>query len=335
MDFPSFRIIHVSLSAGLVRLYRAGSSILDAAFTREKKRTVSKTVHRSISIISRAEGARKCSICMGLIKQELPGIDCACYSKFHRSCAIRIGYCPICEREIQIPPYAVQRTEPVRSAVRSMPLSADDRLFLLEDQFLMKDIDYETYEKLKKEISVDPSGPGRCGSCGVRLYPGEECGCENAKPIQCSECGNEVEKGGQFCRSCGIILREDFSEELFQCSSCDRIVLSSERLCTCGALLLDPGDSVCGECGHPIPPGALACPGCGLTLFIELLECPECGEQVGAFDFECPCGAIFEDRIERAECPECSQEIAYDDRYCRSCGVQFNTEPELKYNLMP
>jgi len=279
---------------------------------------------RPISIVSRIEGSKKCSICLGVIKRELSSIDCSCGSSFHNSCALRVGICPICRSEIEIsePPLAT-RAEPVTEPIKSMPLSREDRMFLLEDRLLSGEIDQEAYQKLKEEIISTMPEPVYCANCGGKLYPGEKCDCIDRAPQRCPECNHEVAEEDEFCRSCGVVFSEDFSEELFQCMACGRIVSASERICSCGAALLDPGDSICPECDHPVPAFSDTCPTCGRIRVIELLECPSCGREVSPQDFECDCGAMFEDRIERIECPECSAEVGRDDSYCKSCGVQF------------
>jgi len=260
---------------------------------------------------------------MGIIKVELPSIECDCGSNFHQSCVVRVGICPICSGEIRIPQSAVRIIERSADPVRPMPLEREDRLFLLEDRLLMGEIDRETYERLKLDITQISPEPRYCGVCGTRLYPGEQCGCIEERDIRCPECGCKITEDSEFCRTCGVILSEDFSEKLFQCSDCGRIVISTERVCDCGAALMDPGDSVCPECGHPVPEDRDSCPNCGLLLFVELMECPVCGQEVGLEDFECGCGALFVDRIDKVQCPECGNSISIDDRYCRSCGVQF------------
>ena len=295
---------------------------------RPARRQVAQRVRpRPISIVSRIDGSKKCSICMGVIKRELTSVDCTCGSSFHNSCAIRVGVCPICRSEIEIPVQTRgSRTEINLEPIKSMPLSREDRLFLLEDRLLSGEIDQETYEKLKKEIGSSMPEPVYCANCGGKLYPGEKCDCIDRPVPQCPECGKGISEGDQFCRSCGVIFSDDFKEELFQCSACGRIVSASERICTCGAALLDPGDSVCTKCGHPVPLFSPKCPNCGQVRVIETLECPSCGREVGQDDFECDCGAIFEDRIGRIECPECTSEVGIDDKFCKSCGVQFQKD---------
>lgn len=294
----------------------------------DQRRAVPQRVRqRPISIVSRIEGAKKCSICMGVIKQELRGIECSCGSNFHHSCALRVGVCPICSGEIQMPLFVQKGSiEPGIEPIRSMPLSRQDRMFLLEDRLLSGEIDQDSYQKLKTEILTTMPEPVLCANCGGKLYPGERCQCMQEDSSRCPECGSAIVLGDRFCRTCGIIFADDFSEELFQCSACGRIVSASERICSCGAALLDPGDSICPECGHPVPPLSNACPNCGRLRIIEQLECPSCGRSVRAEDFECECGAIFEDRIERIECPECAAEAGLSDQFCRSCGVQFRKD---------
>lgn len=325
------------MSHRLIRIIRMQSSLNAAALgildrlrrpPSQARRVVAQRVRpRPISIVSRIDGSKKCSICMGVIKRGLPSVDCSCGSCFHNSCALRVGICPICRSEIEIPAQAQGNVAEMHiEPIRSMPLPREDRLFLLEDRLLSSEIDQETYEKLKQEISSNMPEPIYCANCGGKLYPGEKCGCIDRQNPQCPECGRGISEGDRFCRSCGVIFSDDFSEELFQCSACGRIVSASERVCSCGAALLDPGDSVCLECGHPVPPFSSSCPNCGQVRIIEILECPSCGREVGPNDFECECGAIFEDRIERIECPECSAEVGIDDKFCKSCGVQFQKD---------
>ena len=289
---------------------------------------VSQRIHpRPISIVSRIEGAKKCSICLGIIKRELKGIDCVCGSSFHHSCALRVGICPICNEQIEIPESIMPALdEPSSDPIRSMPLSREDRFFLLEDRLLSGEIDRESYARLKKEILTTMPEPIFCANCGSKMYPGEKCQCIDDAEQKCPECGKTIAQGDDFCRSCGIILSEDFNEALYQCSACGRIVSANERICTCGATLFDPGDSMCPECGHPVPPISETCPNCGRIRIINLLECPSCGREVDTDDFECDCGVIFQDRIERVECPECSKEVGLEDQFCKSCGVQFHKD---------
>jgi len=300
------------------------SSILSArARARQRRTAVQRVHHRKISVIARIDGAKKCLICMGVIKKDLKSLDCACGSNFHYSCAARVGICPGCGMPIDAgtpsdePADHIQEFQPIRT----MPLSREDRLFLLEDKFLVGEIDEETYKALKTEAIKSLPEPAFCAVCGNRLYENERCTCTEGQ--RCPECGSELDEKDKFCRKCGVIISEEFKEELFQCSSCGRIVSSSERICSCGALLLDPGDSVCSECGHPVSPNDGSCPNCGRLRIIELLVCPSCGKEVSPSDFECECGAIFQDMIERIECPECGSAVDLDDNFCRTCGIQF------------
>lgn len=300
------------------------SSLLSArARSRRRRTTVQRVRQRKISVIARIDGAKKCLICMGVIKKDLKSLACKCGSDLHYSCAARVGICPSCgapisatissaELEVQ-----TQEFEPIRT----MPLSREDRLYLLEDKFLVGEIDEETYNRLKNEVVSGLPEPIICPSCGDRLYEGEQCSC--AESHVCPECGGALGEGDEFCRKCGVVVSEDFDEELYQCSFCGRIVSSSERICSCGALLLDPGESVCLECGHPVASSARRCPKCGRLRIIELLVCPSCGKEVSQSDFECECGAIFQDMIERIECPECGSTVSLEDNFCRGCGIQF------------
>ncbi|MDH4123783.1 MAG: zinc ribbon domain-containing protein [Thermoplasmata archaeon] len=307
-----------------ISLYFA-DRMISANVRKRQRRIVSQTVRRRpISIISKVEGAKKCSICMGLIKKDLTSIECGCGSSFHISCGSRVGICPICRKEIELIKMGDQAVEFEEfRPVRTMPLSREDRLFLLEDRLLLGEIDQEMYVRLKSEIEESLPEPLICASCGTKLYPGERCKCSERSTINCPECRRELEAQDEFCKSCGLVLSENFTEELFQCSSCGRIVTSKERICSCGAILLDPGDSICPECGHPVSPSDKVCPKCGRIRIIELLACPDCGCELSPADFECDCGAIFADMIDRIECPECSAEVGLEDKFCKGCGVEF------------
>lgn len=308
------------------------SSILSSRKTATQRKTAVQKVHgRRISVIARIDGAKKCLICMGVIKKDLKSINCGCGSNFHHSCAARVGICPVCGTPIDVKIPSEELSDRIEEfePIRTMPLSREDRLFLLDDKFLVGEIDEETYNRLKNEVINNLPEPTFCPDCGNRLYEGERCSC--ADNPKCPECGCELSEDDKFCRKCGVVISEEFKEELFQCSSCGRIVSSSERICTCGALLLDPGDSICLECGHPVSSNDRSCPNCGRLRFIELLVCPSCGKEVGPSDFECECGAIFEDMIERIECPECGSSVELEDNFCRVCGIQFKKTVSLAY----
>jgi hypothetical protein len=324
MDELTLFILLATIATGALIAYVA-RDFFSSGRSRLKKPAVAQRVHRRpISIVSRIEGAKKCSICLGIIKKDLKGIECVCGSSFHHSCALRVGICPICNGQIEIPESIMPALdEPSGDPIRSMPLSREDRFFLLEDRLLSGEIDRASYERLKTEILTTMPEPVYCANCGNKMYPGEKCQCISDSEPKCPECGKAVAKEDDFCRSCGVILSEDFTGALYQCSACGRIVSGDERVCTCGATLFDPGDSTCPKCGHPVPPLSDSCPNCGKIRIVNLLECPSCGREVGPNDFECDCGVIFQDRIERVECPECSAEVGLDDQFCKSCGVQF------------
>lgn len=291
------------------------------------RRAVAPVVRRRpVSVISRIDGSKKCSICLGIIKSDLITVECNCGASFHNSCAARVGKCPLCGEELKANFISLPgKSEPMLEPIKPMPISRDDRLFLLEDRLLTGEIGKETYEKLKAEIVSTMPEPAICANCGRKLYPGERCSCMSALEMKCPECGKTIPQDSQFCRHCGVILSDDFSEQLYQCT-CGRIVTAKERFCTCGAKLMDRGDKICDECGHPVPPLSESCPNCGRLLMSTMLQCPSCGKEVRQEDFDCECGAIFEDRIERIECPECSAEIDADDQFCKSCGVQFKKD---------
>ena len=246
MDDISLFILLASAATGSLIIYVA----IDYYLVRRggSKRTVvtQRIRQRPISIVSRIEGAKKCSICLGIIKRDLTSIDCDCGSSFHHSCAIRVGICPICSSAIDIPQSAQPTLdEPSTEPIRAMPLSREDRLFLLEDRLLSGEIDKDEYARLKHEILTNLPEPVFCANCGTKLFPGEKCQCMDAEASRCPECGKHIEPAESFCRSCGLVLSEDFNEPLYQCSACGRIVSANERVCTCGAALFDPGDSIC------------------------------------------------------------------------------------------
>jgi len=279
----------------------------------------------------RVKGQIKCDICLGMIKSDLPSVLCGCGKQFHNSCAMRVEKCPICGRELG---YSAQRPHVVSSEVpiiKSVPLSRDDKLLLLEERFLLGEITERTYLGLKDQISKAPEGATFCSICGRRLLDGESCDCTVFKrSLQCPECGSNLAEEDQFCRRCGVVFSTDFFASLYQCSACGRIVAEDERTCTCGVRLVGQGNMICTKCGKEIPETSMSCPGCGES-FVELVsECPACGRRVDKDAFACLCGVIFSDRVGGAECSICGGEVELSDKFCGSCGARFGEEPRLE-----
>ena len=279
----------------------------------------------------RVKGQTKCDICLGVIKKDLPSVLCGCGKQFHNSCAIRVGKCPICGKELG---YSKQRPHVVDSVmpvIKSVPLSKEDKLLLLEERFLLGEISERTYLSLKEEVKKAPETATFCSICGRRLLEGETCDCTMFKStIQCPECGEKLSEEDQFCSKCGVVFSTDFSKDLFQCPQCGRIVSDEERTCACGVLLVGQGNMICPKCGKEIPETSTVCPNCD-EAFVELVsECPACGRRVAKEAFSCECGVIFSDRVGGAECSECGDMVELTDRFCPKCGARFADEPRLE-----
>jgi predicted amidophosphoribosyltransferase len=279
----------------------------------------------------RVKGQLKCDICLGLIKPDLPSVLCGCGKQFHNSCAMRVEKCPICGRELG---YSSQRPHVVASempVIKSVHLSRDDKLLLLEERFLLGEITEGTYLSLKEQIGTAPETATFCSICGRRLLDGEGCDCTVFKrTLQCPECGSNLSEEDQFCRRCGVVFSTDFSAALFQCSSCGRIVTEDERTCACGVRLVGEGNMICTKCSKEIPETSMTCPNCSES-FVELVsECPACGRRVDRDAFACLCGVIFSDRVGGAECSICGGQVELADRFCGKCGARFGDEPRLE-----
>jgi predicted amidophosphoribosyltransferase len=301
-----------------VRMRRAGSRMMKMR-TRPQVKAV------------RVRGQIKCDICLGMIKPDLPSVLCGCGKQFHNSCAMRVEKCPICGKELG---YSSQRPHVVDSdipVIKSVPLSKDDKLLLLEERFLLGEITERTYLEMKDKISKAPETATFCSICGRRLLDGETCDCTVFKrSLQCPECGSNLDEEDQFCRRCGVVFSTDFSKGLFQCSACGRIVSEDEKSCICGVRLVEEGNMVCPRCSKEVSQASMNCPHCGES-FVELVsECPACGRRVDRDAFACLCGVIFSDRVGGAECSICGEQVELTDKFCGKCGARFADEPRLE-----
>ncbi|MDH3365837.1 MAG: zinc ribbon domain-containing protein [Thermoplasmata archaeon] len=275
----------------------------------------------------RVKGQAKCGICLGVIKKDLPSVTCSCENQYHNSCAIRTGTCPVCEAVLRCTrqkPHVVDSDMP---PVRPARLSKRDRLFLLDERFLLGEITERTYLSVRDEVSKAAEDAVFCDACGRRLLDNETCDCMlYERELQCPECGSRLSDEDQFCRRCGVVFSADFSKELFQCPDCGQIVSDDEGLCGCGVLLVGEGNMICPECGAEIPQAALECSVCSHAFVQEISECPACGRRVDKDAFSCECGVIFSDRVGGVECSECGADVSLADRFCPECGARFADE---------
>ncbi|HEX9908415.1 MAG TPA: zinc-ribbon domain-containing protein [Thermoplasmata archaeon] len=279
----------------------------------------------------KVEGQTKCDICLGMIKSDLPSVLCGCGKQFHNSCAQRVEDCPICGRELG---YSKQRPHVVDSAaptVKTVPLSKEDKLLLLDERFLLGDITERTYLSLKDEVKKAPDTAIFCSICGRRLLENESCDCTLYKrTLQCPECNTTLSEDDLFCSKCGVVFSTDFAGNLSQCPQCGRIVSDDERACECGVMLVGQGNMICRNCGKEIPETASECSHCGES-FVELIsECPACGRRVDKDALACLCGTIFSDRVGGVECSLCGTTVDLSDKFCPKCGARFADEPRLE-----
>lgn len=326
-------VFSVSIAGGGRRRERAGPRMIKvpkgqirrAAARRMKVRT------RPQVKALRVKGQIKCDICLGMIKPDLPSVLCGCGKQFHNSCAMRVGKCPICGRELG---YTVQKPHVVDSEmpfIRPMPLTRDDKLLLLEERFLLGEITEATYLSMKAEVLRSADDSYFCSVCGRRLHKGESCDCTMYKrALQCPECGTNLTDEDMFCRKCGVVFSTDFSKDLFQCPECGRVVSEDEKVCACGALLVGEGNIICPKCGQEIPEASSICGHCGAELVTLVTECPACGRRVDKDDLACLCGVIFSDRAAGAECSLCGASVDLTDQFCPKCGARFADRPRLE-----
>ncbi len=279
----------------------------------------------------RIKGQTKCDLCLGVIKSDLPSVVCGCGKQFHNSCAARVSDCPVCGEPLG---FSRQRPHVVHSdmpMVRSVPLSRDDKLMLLEERFLLGEITENTYTSLKERVASAPDTATFCSVCGRRLIDGESCDCVMyERTLQCPECGSTLSEDDQFCERCGVVFSTDFRLDLFQCPECGRVVSEGQTSCGCGALLVGEGNMICPGCGKEIPESSSRCPRCGKPLVEDITECPACGRRVDRDAFACLCGVVFSDRVSGAECSLCGSGVDLQDRFCPRCGARFADEPRLE-----
>ena len=282
----------------------------------------------------RIKGQLKCGLCLGMIKDDLPNVVCRCGVQYHNSCATRTGTCPACDAKLKTAkqkPHIVDSDAP---RVRATRLSKSDRLFLLEERFLLGEITEGTYLTMRGEVSKAAETALFCDACGKELVDDEECDCTlNTRGLQCPECGSRLSEEEMFCRNCGVIFIAEFSEDLYQCPECGRIVSGNESACECGALLVGEGNMICPECGAEIPETALDCPVCGRPFVEEISECPACGRRVDRDAFSCMCGVVFSDMVGGVECSECGESVDLEDQFCPGCGARFADQPALEGRL--
>lgn len=62
---------------------------------------------------------RRCHICLGTIKLNVPMVQCECGKTFHESCARRVNECPNCGRPVN------EMRPAVRQVVRNVTKPAD------------------------------------------------------------------------------------------------------------------------------------------------------------------------------------------------------------------
>ena len=279
----------------------------------------------------RMKGQAKCGICLGVIKEDLPSVLCACEGQFHNSCAVRTGECPVCGRRLgykRQKPHVVDSDMP---PVRPRSLSKTDKLFLLEERFLLGEVSERTYLAIRSEVNSAPDDARFCDTCGRRLLDGESCDCIlYEREFQCPECGSNLSEDERFCHVCGVVFSPDFSDDLFQCPECGRIVSGDESSCRCGVMLVGEGNMICPECGAEIPRTAQECEVCGRSFAEEISECPACGRRVDRDAVVCECGVVFSDMVAGIECSECGAGVDLNDIFCPECGARFADELALE-----
>ena len=324
---------------GMVQLRRArkGGARLIKVPKGQKRRAASRRMrvhtHPQVKAV-RVKGQTKCDVCLGVIKSDLPSVLCGCGKQYHNSCAVRVVNCPVCGRELgfsKLKPHVVDSEMPM---IRSVPLSKEDKLLLLEERLLLGDITERTYISMKEQVAAAPDGARFCSVCGRRLIHGEDCDCTMyERSLQCPECGNLLGEDDQFCNRCGVVFSTDFRHDLYQCPECGRVVSEGQTSCACGVLLVGEGNMICPGCGAEIEESSSACPVCGKSLVEDITECPACGRRVDKDAFACLCGVVFSDRVSGAECSLCGSAVEMLDRFCPKCGARFADEPRLEGKL--
>ena len=298
---------------------------------------VGRTATRRVMIRSRPQvkalrmsGQAKCDICLGMMKDGMPGVACECGKHFHNSCAIRVAQCPVCGNELasaRQKPHVVSSEIP---PVRSFPLSKEDKLLLLEERFLLGDITENTYLSMREQVMTSPDVSTFCSVCGRRIVGPGPCDCVvQERTVQCPECGEVINEEEEFCSRCGVVFSPDFAHDLFQCPECGRVVSDGQSGCTCGALLVGEGNMICQGCGSEVPEVSMACPECGRQLVENITVCPACDRHVDEDAFACLCGVVFSDRVSGAQCSLCGSSVTIEDKFCPRCGGRFADEPRL------
>ena len=109
-----------------------------------------------------------------------------------------------------------------------------------------------------------------CPNCGSIIQSEDENNSSDANNIiKCSNCGNEVSDGDDFCHNCGNkIERED---NTLRCESCGSELPKNTLFCpTCGSKVNIPVTKI----------QTNLCPNCGIQLDNGVEFCPECGTNI-------------------------------------------------------
>lgn len=83
----------------------------------------------------------------------------------------------------------------------------------------------------------------------------------------CSNCGNKVLKGKNFCPKCGSpIINEEAANKRIHCPQCGKDISESDSFCPrCGTKIeIIPQKRVCSNCGTELTKEAIFCPNCGV-----------------------------------------------------------------------
>jgi hypothetical protein len=160
-----------------------------------------------------------------------------------------------------------------------------------------------------------------CQICLGRIKEGSnhlECNCGRTFHIIC------LSRTG-FCPYChepyeNLIPQTGNIQSFLTCPLCGINLEPGSRRCECGAIFQEEGvDFCCPICGTQISEENTVCPYCG-EIFdcYRLINCPVCGLLIDEDTEVCDCGAVLIDR-----CPGCGAPLGPEDRYCISCGAEF------------